>query len=65
MKERAKPVKELPKPYLPVEYTDTIVYALQAVARGDANDIQQRLAMRFIIEEMAGAYEFTFREDSR
>lgn len=35
--------------------------ALQALARGDADEHAQRRALKFIVEELAGTYEVSYR----
>lgn len=53
------------KPYLPVSYTDNQVRIIQALHRGDATPEMQREALRFIIEEVAGAYDLPYYPDDR
>lgn len=35
--------------------------SLQALARGDADEHAQRRALKFIVEELAGTYEVSYR----
>lgn len=46
------------------DYTAAQVQALIAVAQGVASDEQQRVAMRFIIKDIACTYDTVFRPDS-
>jgi hypothetical protein len=53
-----------PQPYKPFEYTDQDVAAIQAVAYGNASESQQRLAMKWIIEN-AGTHDLPYRPNDR
>lgn len=48
-------------PYIPAKWTNSDVYALQALAAGQANDEQQKQALSFIINNLSGAYDLSFR----
>jgi hypothetical protein len=39
-------------------------YTLQALATGTANEHQQKAALKFIVEKLAGAYDQTFDPDN-
>ena len=56
------------KPWAPAEYGRNEVVAIQALSDGVANDEQQRIALRWIIEEAGFAYQqsyFPGGEDGR
>lgn len=57
----AKPLKQAPGPYLPVAYTPTDIYALQALRDGVATKGQQQQAMKFIIEGICSTYDLSYR----
>lgn len=44
-------------PWRPAEWEVAEAGAIQALLRGDANPDQQRLALKFIIEKLAGTYD--------
>jgi hypothetical protein len=46
------------KPTLPKEYSDHV--AIQALARGDADENQQKAALKCILNEFAGTYADPF-----
>ena len=48
--------------FLPKEIADS--YAIQAVSRGTANDVQQKRAFKCLIEEICGTYAMTFDPES-
>lgn len=48
----------------PVDYTSRMVYAVQALAAGTAAADQQREALDWIINTVAGTYEISFRSES-
>lgn len=48
----------------PADYTPDDVTALQAVLAGIANDGQQKRALDFIINNLCGTYEISFRSDA-
>src|SRR3546814_12923992 len=51
-------------PWLPPSYEPPDVGAIQALARGDASEDQQRRALRNIVETLAGTYDLSYRPDS-
>ena len=51
-------------PWAPVAYEGADVGAIQALNRGDATPEQQRRALRYIVEVVAGTYDQSFRPDS-
>ena len=52
------------RPWHPTPYTVDDVYALQNLEKGEANDIQQKRALAFIINSVCGTYNATFVPDS-
>jgi len=48
------------KPWQPVEYTEKECNAVKALAEGLADDEQQRVALRWIVEKAGFAYEQTY-----
>ena len=57
-----KPIPGAPlaEPWKPHPYEAADASAIQALARGDANDVQQRRALDWIIN-MAGTYDLSYR----
>lgn len=43
------------------EYDRAAIHALQAMALGTANDVQQKHALKWIIEQACGTYDQSFR----
>lgn len=52
-----KPLRER---WLPAEWEKFDAAAIQAVARGTADERQQQHALKVIVEKLAGTYEHTF-----
>ena len=52
-------------PHMPAGYESADVIAWQAIQRGDADEFQQRRALKWLIEEAAGTYEFQFYPSDR
>lgn len=50
--------------WLPPGFDLNSSYDLQALASGTANEHQQKNALKFIVEQLAGAYDQTFDPDS-
>jgi hypothetical protein len=48
-------------PWKPVAYELADADALQALLRGDADKAKQQRALKFIIENIAGAYDVSYR----
>jgi len=48
----------------PVPFDDTIAYALQALAKGEAEDHQQKSVLDWIITEACQTYEEPFVSDN-
>ena len=48
-------------PWKPVSYDIADAGALQALMRGDATQDQQQLALKFVIENLSGSYEVSYR----
>ena len=57
-------VKKTYKPYYPADYTKQMVIAIQAVAAGIANEGQQQLTMKWIIEDLCRTYDLDYFPDS-
>lgn len=49
--------------WIPPDYNDAHVTALQALSRGEANEKEQKRALDWIINNCAGTYELSFRSD--
>ncbi len=47
--------------YLPADWDNAIVSALQALQRGNAEPEQQKMALRWIIEVNSRAYDMSYR----
>ena len=52
-------------PQIPGEYETADVAALQALQRGDATPDQQARALKWVIEQAAGTYEFNYYPTER
>lgn len=52
------------RPWHPVLYTVDHVYAVQNLARGEANEVQQKMALEFIVNRLCGTYDSTYFPDS-
>lgn len=50
--------------WIPVDYSETDVLAIKALADGTANEQQQRHALDWMIRVAAGAYELSYRSDA-
>lgn len=48
---------EIPPPHKPADYELADLKAVQMVANGTANDMQQKRALKWIIEEVCGTYQ--------
>ncbi len=48
----------------PSDYSKSDVFALKALAAGNANDHQQKQALRWIINQACGTYDLSFRPES-
>lgn len=61
-------VKKSPRaigPHMPVEYELADVSAFQALERGEADEFQQKRALKWLIERAAGTYEFQYYPSDR
>lgn len=58
-------VKRAEGPHMPSPYELADVSAIQALMRGEADAGQQQRAMRWIIEQAAGTYEFQYYPSER
>lgn len=52
-------------PHIPPGYEPHHVRAFQALQRGDANEHQQQEALKWLIEQCAGTYQFHFYPGDR
>jgi hypothetical protein len=52
-------------PHIPAEYEVADAAAIQALANGTAEPHQQQRALKWIIEQAAGTYEFQFYPEER
>lgn len=50
-----------PGPWLPAEYDDEIVAAVQAWAAGVASERQQQLAFRWVVEVLCATFDMSYR----
>ena len=57
-------MKKAIQAWQPVDYTAADVTAVQAILRGEANEDQQKRAMKWIIETAAATYEMSYRPAS-
>jgi hypothetical protein len=53
--------KPAPKPWHPAPYSDADTLAIKALHEGNANEGQQRRALKWIIETLCGTYDQPFR----
>jgi hypothetical protein len=55
------------KPWIPVRYDDALTGAIKALAAGNANEDQQKRALKWIVEQAAATYDMSYRpgEDGR
>lgn len=51
-------------PWKPTEWEPADVAAIQALVRGDASPEQQRRAIDYIIKDIAGTYDMSYRPES-
>jgi hypothetical protein len=63
-KAAAKPTLAI-GPFIPATYDVADVAAIQALQRGDASAEQQQRALRWLIEQAAGTYEFAYYPSDR
>lgn len=56
-------MKGLETPYRPVDYEPHHVGAVQALARGDCPEHLQKEFLRWLIEDVCGAYDMSYRVD--
>lgn len=52
------------RPWHPAPYDTQTIYAVQALAKGKANEGQQKRAIEWIVHACAGTYQPTFIPDS-
>lgn len=60
-----KPATRANGPHVPPPYEPADASAIQALQRGDASADQQQRALKWIIEQAAGTYEFQFYPSDR
>ena len=65
MTDGKKPAKEKMGAYLPPAWEVADASALQALANGTADDVQQQRAIKWLIELAAGTYEFHYYPSDR
>lgn len=53
-----------PAPYFVRNYEDHEIHAIQAMSLGTANPEQQKMALKFIVEALAGTYDVSYRSSS-
>lgn len=53
------------KPYLPVAPSRDITMALKALAAGNAHEEQQKIALNWIIRDLCGTYDLSYRPNDR
>jgi len=56
---------KIPAPWVPPTYSKFDVLALQALNTGTANESQQKRAIKWIIEQACGTYDFHFMPNSQ
>ena len=52
------------QPWLPADYDEADAYALQALSRGEAQPHQQARALKFIVNDLCGTYDLSYRPGS-
>lgn len=53
-----------PLAYSPAPYRKIDIYALKALAKGEASEGQQRRVLDWIIQQAAGTYDVSYRSSS-
>lgn len=51
------------KAFSPAKYDERIMHAVKNLARGEANESQQRCVLDWIINEVAKTYDVSFRPE--
>lgn len=64
MANRPDPRSPEHRPWHPAPYTVDHVYAVQHLARGSANEAQQKMALDFIVNRLCGTYDSTHFPDN-
>jgi len=59
--EHATMRKKSPQPWHPARYEDADIYAVQALAGGTANSGQQKRALEWILIDLCGVRDLSFR----
>lgn len=52
-------------PYMPPQYEDRDIAAIQALAKGEADQIEQQRALKWIIEECCKTYDMSYRPENQ
>lgn len=53
-----------PRPWMPPDWDKADAGALKALSRGDASPDQQKRALGYVINALAGTYDMTYRPES-
>lgn len=64
IEEKKTRTPQIPPPHKPANYDVADLYAVQMVAAGKANEMQQQRALKWIIEEVAGTYDLGWHPES-
>ena len=56
-----KPTLSAAAAWRPADYEDADIYAIRALAAGNATEGQQKRALEWIIHKAAGTYDLSFR----
>lgn len=56
--------KPVSVPYAPAPWEDADVYAVRAVAAGNASEGQQKRFLDLVINRLCGTYDLSYRPDS-
>ncbi len=65
MEQPRKPKTRAHGPHMPAPYDIADASAIQALMRGEADAYQQQRALKWIIEQAAGTYEFQYYPSER
>jgi len=64
VKHQRAPNVPRPEPWKPTEWQPEDAHAVQAVMQGRASEEQQRRAMRFLVHQICGTYDLSYRPSS-
>jgi len=59
-----QPSRKKSAAWSPAEYEIADLNAVRAVAAGEANSIQQQRAIRWLVENVCGTYQLSYRPES-